>query len=71
MSKPMSSQLHTDEKTRVAAFGAIRRAVTLARINDKVARRLAGEGDPLAFAFRMAANDVRRAIRAASGSDKP
>ena len=71
MSKPMSIQPHIDEKTRVAAFTAIRRAVTLARINDKVARRLAGEGDPLAFAFRMAANDVRRAIRAASGSDKP
>lgn len=65
----MSNEQHVDERT-CSAFGAIRRAVTLARINDKVARRLAWEGDPQAFAFRMAANDVRRAIRAAIGSDK-
>ena len=53
---------------RSEAFGAIRRAAEIARTSDKIARRYAWDGDPQAFAFRMAANNVRRAIRAAIGS---
>jgi hypothetical protein len=66
----MSKKPHIDENTS-AAVGAIRRAVAIARTNDKIARRYAWEGDPQAFAFRMAADSVRRAIRQAMQSDKP
>ena len=70
MSDPCTCSECNAKKNRIASFGAIRRAATLARTNDKIARRYAWEGDPQAFAFRMAANDIRRAIRAAIGSDK-
>lgn len=53
-----------DHATRVAAFGAIRRAATIARENDRDWETMR---DPAASA---AAYDVRRAIRAAIGSDK-
>jgi hypothetical protein len=55
---------------RTEAFAAIRSAAEIARTSDKVARRYAWAGDPQAYAFRIAANDVRRAIRAAIGSEK-
>jgi len=55
---------------RTEAFAAIRRAAEIARISDRVARHYAWEGNPQAYAFRIAANDVRRAIRAAIGSEK-
>lgn len=67
MSNPCTCSECNTKQNRIAAFGAIRRAAILARINDKIARRYAWEGDPQAFAFRMAANDIRRAIRVAIG----
>lgn len=58
------------EYQRLAAFGAIRRAVEMARNHDKVARHYAWEGDPQAHVWRTAAISIRRAIRAAIGSEK-
>ena len=70
----MSSEPHIDEKTRVAAFGAIRRAAEVARHHECEARIIeCGSTD---FAKRLAAEHfclakaVRRAIRAAIGSEK-
>jgi hypothetical protein len=69
MSDPCTCSECNAKQNRIAAFGAIRRAATLARTNDKVARHYAWEGDPQAYAFRMAANNVRRAIRHAIGDE--
>jgi hypothetical protein len=65
MSEPCTCPHCNAKQNRIAAYGAIRRAATVARQNDKAARHFAWEGDSQAYAFRMAAVNVRRAIRAA------
>lgn len=54
-------ELETESKTRVAAFGAIRRAAEVARKNDCHCR-----GCPISHRAKL----IRRAIRAAIGSPK-
>lgn len=55
------------KRNRIAAFGAIRRAVTHARALDRLA---AWGGNAQQFTDRYAALQIRNAIRLAIGSDK-
>ena len=64
-------ELETESKTRVAAFGAIRRAATIARSYDEYAINERTRGrERIAAMEASAALGVRRAIRAAIGSPK-
>ena len=63
----MSSKPHFDEKTRVEAFGAIRRAAEVARALDEAADRSSFDNS---YEFIDMAKGARRAIRAAIGSEK-
>lgn len=80
----MSNKPHIDEKTRGAAFGAIRRAVEVAREYDRKAKeseyhayllwreyQQSGKADrDYARLCYERADAIRTAIRAAIGSDK-
>ena len=68
----MSTKPHTDEKTRAAAFGAIRRAATLVRAHDELATILGKFPFSKREANRLRAESLlmRMTIRAAIGSDK-
>jgi hypothetical protein len=73
----MSTNPHTDDKTS-AAFGAIRRAAEVARSMDRdIAEQsewhdyeLDSHGDDGWVPMPVVAEQIRRAIRAAIGSDK-
>ena len=67
MSDPCTCEQCNAKQNRIAAFKAIRRAATIARENDKFASHFACGNDPPAYAFRVAAINVRRAIRRAIG----
>ena len=62
-------ELETESKTRVAAFGAIRRSAWIARELDREAVRVEDEFLDASDVYREA-RQVRRAIRAAIGSEK-
>lgn len=69
---PFTFQLGIDEgdrQARIEAFGAIRRAVKVARELDREAVRVEDEFLDATDVYREA-RQVRRAIRAAIGSDK-
>ena len=67
----MSTKPHIDEKTS-ASFGAIRRAVKIARRYDNAEREMAARNYyEAAGVYGRYAENIRRAIRAAIGSDKP
>ena len=68
----MSTKPHTDEKTRAAAFAAIRRAATLVRAHDELANILGKFQFSKDQANRLRAESLlmRMTIRAAIGSDK-
>jgi len=67
----MSNNAHIDENTSVA-FGAIRRAVKIARRYDNAEREMAARNYyEAAGVYGRYADNIRRAIRAAIGSDKP
>ena len=80
----MSTEPHTDEKTRAAAFGAIRRAAKVAREYDRKAKESKyhayllwreyqesgqAERDYARLCYARA-DAIRTAIRASIGSDK-
>ena len=61
----------TAKRNRIAAFGAIRRAVSVARLYDNPDELFGPCADDAAkLDFDMTARTVRCAIRAAIGSDK-
>jgi hypothetical protein len=67
----MSNKPHTDEKTRAAAFAAIRRAAAVARLSDNNALHARMNCDELnAYASEGASRWIRHAIRTAIESDK-
>lgn len=67
----MRSEPHTDERTRAAAFGAIRRAAAIAREHDqKCLAALARNKELICERHEENAYECRRAIRAAIGSGK-
>ena len=67
----MSSKPHIDERTRAAAFGAIRRAAAVAREHDRICLdALARNKELICERHDENAWEIRRAIRAAIGSDK-
>ena len=67
----MSSKPHIDEKTRVAAFAAIRRAAEVARAYDNRCTTYQAHGDQTnADYYLYLATGCRDAIRAAIASDK-
>lgn len=55
---------------RVAAFGAIRRAVVYARGDEIDAKIMKAQGHPGWIEAQWRADEVRQIIRAAIGSDK-
>ena len=58
------------EVDRIAAFGAIRRAAEVAREYDRIYREAFASCDCSTYSVTPDGDDVRRAIRAAIGSEK-
>ena len=60
-----------ETEARILAFGAIRRAAAVARgLDDRSAETFAYGNKVQAIADGMSSHDIRRAIRAAIGSEK-